>query len=63
MVRILLCFENLFRLDLSFNYFFGCLGEILDVLKFLLEFFSLRNCDLNEDDLECLVNLKYVFFL
>lgn len=63
MVRTLSCFENLVRLDLSFNYLLGCLGEILDALKLPLEFLSLRNCDLNEDDLECLANSKHALSL
>lgn len=63
MVRTLSCFENLVRLDLSFNYLLGCLGEILDALKLPLEFLSLRNCDLNEDDLECLAISKHALSL
>lgn len=62
-IMTLSCFENLVRLDLSFNYLLGCLGEILDALKLPLEFLSLRNCDLNEDDLECLANSKHALSL
>lgn len=58
-VETLNCFPNLIRLDLSFNYLLGCLGEILTALKQPLEFLSLRGCDLNENDLSCLTKSQH----
>ncbi|KAK3584384.1 hypothetical protein CHS0354_001718 [Potamilus streckersoni] len=51
--------ENLVRLDLSFNYLLGCLGELLDSLHRPLEFLSIRGCDLNEADLTALAKSKH----
>ncbi|XP_063407047.1 uncharacterized protein LOC134690855 [Mytilus trossulus] len=62
-VETLNCFSNLIRLDLSFNYLLGCLGEILTALKQPLEFLSLRGCDLNENDLSCLTKSQHAIHL
>lgn len=51
--------KHLRRLDLSFNYLIGCLGEILTALHSPLEFLSLRGCDLNEHDLVSLGESKH----
>jgi len=59
MVNTLTCFSNLLRLDLSFNYLLGCLGELLEALSQPLEFLSVRGCDLNEDDLTALSRSKH----
>lgn len=52
-------FDHLRRLDLSFNYLMGCLGELLDALRQPLEFLSVRSCDLNERDLASLAESKH----
>ena len=52
-------FDHLQRLDLSFNYLLGCLGELLDALQQPLEFLSVRSCDLNERDLASLAESKH----
>ena len=52
-------FDHLQRLDLSFNYLLGCLGELLDALRQPLEYLSVRSCDLNERDLACLAESKH----
>ena len=52
-------FEHLRRLDISFNYLLGCLGEILDSLQRPLDFLSVRGCDLNEQDLVKLSTSKH----
>ncbi|KAJ8322251.1 LOW QUALITY PROTEIN: hypothetical protein KUTeg_000722 [Tegillarca granosa] len=59
MSQTLHCFKHLVKLDLSFNYLLGCLGELLDALNCPLEYLSLRGCDLNEHDLDCLSNSKH----
>ncbi|XP_041360934.1 uncharacterized protein LOC121377116 isoform X2 [Gigantopelta aegis] len=57
------CFQHLVRLDLGFNYMIGCLGEVLDSLQQPLEYLSLRGCDLNEQDLDCLAHSKHATHL
>lgn len=52
-------FDHLRRLDISFNYLLGCLGELLDALRQPLEFLSVRSCDLNETDLRNLAESKH----
>lgn len=59
MANTLGSFANLTRLDLSFNYLLGCLGELLDAIKTPLEYLSVRGCDLNEDDLAALSRSKH----
>ena len=56
LVETLSCFPNLVRVDLSFNYLLGCLGELLTALRQPLEYLSVRGCDLNENDLTCLAS-------
>lgn len=53
------CFPNLVRIDLSFNYLLGCLGELLTSLRQPLEYLSVRGCDLNENDLSCLASCHH----
>lgn len=52
-------FIHLRRLDISFNFLIGCLGELLDSLQRPLEYLSVRGCDLNESDLKNLANSKH----
>lgn len=52
-------FSRLRRLDLSFNYLIGCLGELLGALQSPLEYLSVRGCDLNETDLKSLSQSKH----
>lgn len=63
MIETLNCFPNLTRLDLSFNYLLGCLGEILTSLKQPLDFLSVRGCDLNENDLTSLTKSHHASHL
>ena len=56
-------FDHLRRLDLSFNYLLGCLGELLDALQQPLEYLSVRSCDLNEADLTSLAESKHAAHL
>ncbi|KAK3088796.1 hypothetical protein FSP39_023791 [Pinctada imbricata] len=59
LVRLLNSFDCLHRLDISFNYLLGCLGELLEALRHPLEYLSVRGCDLNEHDLECLASSSH----
>lgn len=52
-------FSRLTRLDLSFNYILGCLGELLHSLSCPLEYLALRGCDLDESDLQALASSKH----
>lgn len=52
-------FHHLRRLDISFNFLTGCLGELLNALKKPLDYLSVRGCDLNEKDLCNLANSKH----
>lgn len=52
-------FSHLRRLDISFNFLTGCLGELLDALRKPLDYLSVRGCDLNENDLIHLANSKH----
>ncbi|KAK7091562.1 leucine-rich repeat-containing protein 14-like [Littorina saxatilis] len=63
-VRKALCnflseFPLLVRLDLSFNFLFGCLGEVLASVSRPLQYLGLRGCDLNVSDLEALAKSKH----
>ena len=62
-VQLLSSFSCLQRLDVSYNYLLGCLGELLEALRHPLEFLSVRGCDLNEDDLEALASSKHCLSL
>lgn len=63
LVKTFQCFNHLHRLDLSFNYLVGCLGEILEGLQQPLDYLSVRGCDLNENDLTSLANSKHAAHL
>ena len=63
MINSLQCFNCLSRLDISFNYLLGCLGEILEALQSPLEYLSIRGCDLNEEDLTALSHSKHASHL
>ncbi len=52
-------FPHLVRLDLSHNSFSGCLREVLDALSCPLQFLSLRDCDLLDQDLVDLTESKH----
>ncbi|XP_060595656.1 uncharacterized protein LOC132749776, partial [Ruditapes philippinarum] len=52
-------FHHLHRLDISFNFLIGCLGELLDALQNPLDYLSVRGCDLNETDLNNLAKSKH----
>ncbi|XP_045180954.2 uncharacterized protein LOC123540200 [Mercenaria mercenaria] len=57
--NMLSSFHHLHRLDISFNFLIGCLGELLDALKMPLDYLSVRGCDLNEMDLNNLAKSKH----
>ena len=52
-------FPHLRYLDLAMNSFAGCLKEILDALQQPLEYLNLRECDLNDQDIESLAKSKH----
>lgn len=53
------CFTSLCRLNLSFNFLIGCLGEVLESLRMPLEYLSIRGCDVNDSDLVSLGESKH----
>lgn len=56
-------FNHLHRLDISFNFLIGCLGELLEALQKPLDYLSVRGCDLNEADLGNLAHSKHACHL
>ena len=57
--NFLAAFPLLVRLDLSFNYLVGCLGEVLQSVAKPLQYLGLRGCDLDAVDLQALGASKH----